>query len=133
MRRIEALLIVLIAAFSSVPTASAGEAAVPEETVSGRIVDITCYGPCAPGTDPRPFGGEADVVVTDRRSGLEVARVPVTGPRYSVLVPPGRYRIVALPYPQMPTGCWQGMERRLHVVAGQAERRRLKVENVCVQ
>jgi hypothetical protein len=110
-----------------------GTASIPEETVSGRIIDLTCYGPCQTGTDPRPFEGHADIVVTYKKTGQEVARVSVTGSKYSVLVPPGRYRIVAVPFPEQDSNCWVGNPRRLHVIPGQLERKRLKVENVCVQ
>jgi hypothetical protein len=113
--------------------AIAGTASIPEETVSGQIIDVTCYGPCAPETSHRPFEGHADIVVTHKKSGDQVARVPVKGSKYSVLVPPGRYRIVAVPYPEQDSNCWVGNPRRLHVFAGQPERKRLKVENVCVQ
>ncbi len=113
--------------------AAAGDVSIPEETVSGRIIDITCYGPCAPGTNPRPFEGTADIVVTQRKTGEQVARISVKGSRYSILVPPGRYRIVAIPYPEQGSVCWVGHKRKLRVVSGQPERRRLKVENVCVQ
>ncbi len=132
-KRIATSAAVLAAVALNAAPASAGEPALPEETVSGKIIDVSCYGPCSPGIKPKQFEGEADVFVTDKRTGLQVARVSVIGPKYSVLVPPGRYRIVAVPYPQVPTVCWQGNSRRLHVLAGQAERRRLKVENVCVQ
>ena len=113
--------------------AIAGEASIPEETVSGRIIDITCYGPCAPGTNPKPFEGHADIVITYKKTGEQVARVSVKGSKYSVLAPPGRYRIVAIPYPEQDSNCWVGNPRRLHVISGQSERQRLKVENVCIQ
>lgn len=71
--------------------------------------------------------------MTHRKTGQQVARVSVKGSRYSLLVPPGRYRIVAIPYPEQDSVCWEGYERRLRVVAGEPERRRLKVENVCIQ
>lgn len=119
-------------AAATAPIATAGPSTGMGE-VDGRIIDVTCYGPCAPGTNPRPFEGHVDVVVTDRKTGQQVARVSVKGSRYSLIVPPGRYRIVAVPLPEQDSNCWQGDPRRLHVVAGQSERRRLKVENVCVQ
>jgi len=121
------------ASIPCVAVAMAGEVSIPEETVRGRIIDVTCYGPCAPGTNPRPFEGTADVVVTQRKTEQQIARVHVKGSRYSLIVPPGRYRIVAVPFPEQDSLCWEGYERRLHVVSGESERRRLKVENVCVQ
>jgi hypothetical protein len=113
--------------------ALAGQAGIPEEQVRGRIIDQTCYGPCAPGTNPKPFEGKADVVVTHRVTGQQVARVSVEDSRYSLIVPPGRYDIVAVPYPEQDSICWEGKSRRLHVRSGQPERRRLHVINVCVQ
>ena len=87
-------------ASSACPRPSRRGPAIPEETVSGRIIDVTCYGPCAQvGSDPKPFEGHADVVVTDKKTGEQVARASVEGSKYSVLAPPGRYRIVAIPYP----------------------------------
>jgi hypothetical protein len=113
--------------------AIAGTPSLPEETITGRIIDFTCYGPCAPETSHRPFEGHADVVITYKKTGEQVARVSVKGSKYSVLAPPGRYRIVAIPFPEQDSNCWVGNPRRLHVIAGQSERKRLKVENVCVQ
>ena len=133
MRRTLLTLAVLAVCVPCAGFAIAGEASIPEETVSGRIIDITCYGPCAPGTNPKPFEGHADVVVTYLKTGQQVARISVKGSKYSLLVPPGRYRIVAVPFPEQDSNCWKGYPRRLHVIAGQSERRRLKVENVCVQ
>ena len=88
--------------------ALAGTASIPEETVSGRIIDVTCFGPCAPGTNPKPFEGHADIVVTQKKTGDQVARVSVKGSKYSVLAPPGRYRIVAIPFPEQDSNCWVG-------------------------
>ena len=113
-------------------SALAGTPAIPEETISGRIVDTTCGPPCIPGGKQEPFTGHADVVITYKKTGKQVARVPVEGPKYSVIAPPGRYRIVAIPDPEQDSNCWLPNPRRLHVIAGQAERKRLKVENVCV-
>ncbi len=112
--------------------AVAGTPAIPEETISGRIVDVTCGPPCVPGDKPPRFNGHADIVITYKKTGQQVARVSVEGGKYSVLAPPGRYRIVAIPDPEETSNCWVLNPRRLHVISGQAQRKRLKVENVCV-
>ncbi len=38
-----------------------------------------------------------------------------------------------MPFPEQDSNCWVGNPRRLHVISGQSVRKRLKVENVCVQ
>lgn len=100
--------------------------------ITGRVIDVTCFGPCVVGSHPRPFEGEADVVVSERRSGEPVARVAVEKSRYQLKVPAGRYRVVAVPYPMQDSTCWQGEPRRVTVDPGEVKRRRLQVENVCV-
>ncbi len=48
-------------------------------------------------------------------------------------MPPGRYRIVAIPFPEQDSLCWEGKERKLRVVAGESKRKRLEVENICIR
>jgi hypothetical protein len=130
MRRTAVLagLILLVLATTAVAGPADGDSGV-----RGRVIDVTCYGPCAVGTNPRPFEGEADVVVTIPGTGEEVARTAVSKSRYRLAVNPGIYRIRAIPYPMQDSLCWYGDPRRVRVDPGEIERRRLKVENVCVQ
>lgn len=129
-----ALTVCLLALGLGSGAAHAGEASIPEGTITGRVIDITCFGPCAPGTDPRPFPGPADVVVSYPSSGQQVGRVPMgKHGRYTALAPPGRWEIRAVPLPEQNSNCWRGYPRRVRVGAGEVKHRRLLVENVCVQ
>ncbi len=123
-----ALILLVLAA-----TAVAGPGESDNGGIKGRVIDLTCYGPCAVGSNPRPFEGEADVVVSVPGTGQEVARTTVSKSRYRLAVKPGVYRVRAIAYPMQDSLCWYGEPRRVRVDPGELERRRLTVENVCVQ
>lgn len=130
MRRMMTLAALIVLLLSATAVAGPGEG---DSGVRGRVIDVTCYGPCAVGSNPRPFEGEADVVVTIPGTGEEVARTTVKKSRYRVAVMPGIYKIRAIPYPMQDSLCWFGDPRRVRVDQGGIERRRLKVEDICVQ
>ncbi|MEJ7876914.1 MAG: hypothetical protein WKF62_09655 [Solirubrobacterales bacterium] len=129
---LKTLLCAALCAASLAPVAAAGPSTGLGDA-HGRIIDVTCFGPCAPGTNPRSFEGTADVVATDPTTGVQVGRVSVKGSRYRLPLPPGRWRIVAVAYPEQDPNCWQGNPRRVRIVTDEEVRRRLKVENTCVQ
>jgi hypothetical protein len=130
MRRmlILAALIVLVLAATAVTAPAEGGTGV-----RGRVIDVTCYGPCAVGSNPRPFEGEADVVVSVPGIDEEVARTAVEKSRYRLALKPGVYKVRAIAYPMQDSLCWYGDPRRVRVDPGEVVRRRLTVENVCVQ
>lgn len=55
------------------------------------------------------------------------------GGRYRLPLPPGRWRIVAVVNPEQNSNCWQGNPRRVRIVGDESVRRRLNVENTCIQ
>lgn len=116
-----------------------GALAVPAQVsaldtgIRGRVIDETCYGPCSPGTNPRPFAGEADIIVRSLPDREIVARVPVVESRFRVGLAPGSYRVRVIPYPDEPQlNCWEGSRRRVRVDKGEVERIKLTVVNGCV-
>jgi hypothetical protein len=109
--------------------AAAPAAAEGRTALAGRVVDVTCYGPCTPESDPRPYTGPAEIVIR-ARDGDRVATVPTEDGRFRKRVAPGRYRVTV----KIAGPCWEG-ERRLpaRVARGEVERVRPAVENVCIR
>ena len=93
-----------------------------------RILDATCLGPCSPGTNPRPFEGTAEVVITRTRTDRRVASPLVTDGRLRKKLPPGRYSLVA----QIEDPCWISQPNDVRVRPNRFARARLIVENGCI-
>ena len=126
-------LIVAALALATLPAVAAG--GEPQKSgVEGRVFDITCYGPCHPDIDPRPFDGKAVVRVKSLPERKRVAEVPVDDSTFRVPLDSGLYRVRVVPYPGHPEpDCWRGSRRRASVDPGEFTRVRLTVENVCIR
>jgi hypothetical protein len=101
--------------------------------VHGRVLDVTCPGPCQSGLDPRPFEGDAIVPVRRVSDHELVTTLPVEKSRFRTELAAGLYRLRVIPYPDQPKPrCWQGSSRRAQVSAGETRHIRLTVQNACV-
>lgn len=133
MRRLSLLVFVLALTTGAAASSSAGAGNGEPTAIKGRVVDLTCFGPCAAGTNPRLFTGEADVLIHRVRSGKPAIRQAVEKGHFALDVKPGRYRLRVVPYPDLDPGCWVGSKKRVKVRRGHIRHVRLTVENVCVQ
>jgi hypothetical protein len=127
--------VIVVLALLAASAANAGSASIPEGTIQGKVVDRTCYGPCVIGEKPPLFNGEAIVKLRSLPDRQLVGQAKVEKGRFTLLAPPGTYRVKVIPYPKSEVGpyrCWQGSHRRVQIAASETVRVRLAVENVCV-
>lgn len=114
-----------IAAALSCGSPAAGSDA---DGVKGRVLDVTCYGPCTPETtDPRLYEGEATIVIRRLPQDRRVASEMLEDGRFRTQLRPGRYRLTV----EIADPCWRGDSKKAEVVAG-FERVRLEVYNGCI-
>lgn len=129
MRRLAA--IIAVAAAMLVAAAPAGAGAEPGG-IGGRMFDVSCYGPCVPDQESRPYyGHNVNVII---RTLPERELVAILVPRKSYFGPlavaPGLYRVRAR-FPR-DEYCWQGSRRRVKVDPGEIAHVRLHVQNACI-
>jgi hypothetical protein len=120
---IASLVVLGLAAPTAATTASKGSG------VKGRVVDVTCYGPCVPGADPVPYSGDAEVVVRRLPRGRRVAKLQVEESRYRKRLRPGRYRLEV----EIDDRCWQSWAKSVRVRRGEFKWVRLRVVNECIR
>jgi hypothetical protein len=124
-------LIVVLAAVCVV--AAAVTAGAEASVMKGRIIDMSCPGPCVPEETGHPFAGTADVVVTRTSSGAVVRRLSVDGSTFKTAVRPGRYVVEVTPYPdETPNRCWVGSSERVRAHKHKVARVQLTVRNDCL-
>jgi hypothetical protein len=97
--------------------------------VRGRVLDETCFGPCAPGTTTRLYSGEASVSVKRLPGRHRVATAIVDEGRFRKRLDPGRYRLRA----RIADPCWESDPTKVRVRPGQFKRAKLLVRNDCVR
>ena len=108
----------------------AGSAAASPSGIKGYVWNDTCPGPCSPGLDPRPYGGEIKVAVRTVPDRELVTKLFTQGPDFKVLLDPGTYRIRVIPHPS--GSCWQGDHKRRTIPAGTFVNASFHVYNRCV-
>lgn len=96
--------------------------------VRGQIVDRTCYGPCYPDGEGRPFTGDAKVLARRAATGRRAGADAVERSRFSIRLPPGRYVVTV----EIDDPCWNGDKATVRVQAGEHRRLRLEVANRCI-
>jgi len=109
-----------------------GVARDTESRLTGKVLDVTCPGPCRPGLNPRPFLGEAVVVVRRRGEPHPVATVPIEAGHFAVALRPDRYQVRVVPFPEQQPSCWEGSAQRVRLVPGQVTEIELTVLNRCI-
>lgn len=107
--------------------ASAGEPG----TVEGQILDTTCPGPCIEGMKPKPYTGEAKIVVTRFPKQRQVrVLAPEADGSFAVRLPPGHYRLRI----RIEDPCFIEDKRELRVsTGGDIDRPDFFVYNDCIK
>ena len=119
-------LITALAAVAAAP-AAAGSA---RHGVTGRVIDVTCPGPCAPETVAgHPYTGEARVIFRRRRDGARAAGAEVRESRFRETLPRGRYELEV----RIADPCWTQDPATVRVRRRGFERVRLRVRDRCVR
>jgi hypothetical protein len=120
-------------AAASLAGLTASAAASPNTGIEGRIVDLSCPGPCVAGQAEKPFEGPAEVIVRRKPSREIVRQRTVEGGAFLFGVRAGRYSVRVQPYPDQPGEvCWTGSRQRVAVAHGEVESVRLAVRNKCL-
>ena len=120
------LVVVALVLFASAPAASQSE----DSGVKGRILDVTCYGPCmVDGDDPRPYAGEARIVAKRASNGRRAGSDDVDASRFRIDLAPGRYRVRV----KIDDPCWVEDSEEVKVTEDDFDRIRLEVGNGCIQ
>jgi hypothetical protein len=128
MRWLIPLLLLLVLA----TTPLLGAARDTQSQLTGTVLDLTCPGPCQVNGDPRPFLGEAVVVVRRQGESRPVVTVPVKDSHFTVALRPGRYQVRVVPFPEQQPSCWEGSTRRVRLLSGQVTDIELTVLNRCI-
>ena len=109
---------------------AAAPATAADSGIKGRVLDATCLGPCAPASQgPRPYGGEATIVVRSDENGDRVAADEVDHSRFRAGLAPGDYRVRV----KIEDPCWVEQKREVTVPAGEFVRVTFTVANGCIQ
>jgi hypothetical protein len=122
----------VVAGLVALAIAAASEAATASEPsgVKGRVIDVTCYGPCAPETyEGEPYSGEATIVARRLPEGGRAAAVTVDDSRFRTGLRPGRYLVKV----KIEDPCWARDSKEIRVQRGAFEWARLKVSNECIR
>lgn len=97
----------------------------------GRVLDVTCYGPCIyPPPESPPYTGEGlTVSVKTLPERVPVAKLHPTDGTFQLEAPAGLYRVRA----RFRDECWRGQRRRVQVPDGDYARVTLRVYNDCIR
>jgi hypothetical protein len=129
MRAMRVIAVLAAIGLTAAPTAGAAGST----GIKGRVVDLSCPGPCYPDDTGHPFAGPGEIVVKRVSNREVVRRTTVDAGAFRVGVRAGSYSVRVIPYPDEPgRPCWDGDKQRVRVEAGELARIRLEVRNSCL-